>query len=802
MKAKEEKKSSVIKDDEYVYYENEYEQVRKFIGMYISYRGSKAALHLFKEIFNNALDECVNENSPADHIDIYFDEETLRIIVEDNGRGIPFEKLREVCTKKHTTTKEGRKFNVESAGENGVGLKVTAALSDFYQVTSYREKEYKTLTVMNGKDITESKPMKSKKEKTGLRVEFVPSEEYLGKIHITADDLCEWLRCMSYICPEGITMKLVSKKKKSEVIVSRTYKAEGLAEDVKYLGNELEFNPITVSFDQISEEDPMREFAINMAFSYDLTMDNETIDSYCNYIHTIENGTHVDGCESALCSFFVKAAQKLDPKSKYPVTFEDCKKGLILVVNCRAARPNFSGQVKERVGNEYMQTDSRKQMQKALDTYFISNQATLKRIIDYLRKMAKIRLASHSMKGLDAKKTQTWADEREVSTYIGLSDRNTKGYTELFICEGDSAGRHVANMVDHRYQAVYLLRGVIPNAFGMTTEKAMKNDVLRNLVKILGCGIGKDFNISNLRFHKIIILSDEDIDGHNITSLLCAFFAVHLPQIIVEERLYKAVPPLYLLKDNNKNSFIKGNKYIFDKHQYNDIYDKAVADNVDMILLPDSGEEIHLSKKEAYGWMRTNLQYLYYLENMVKKSAAPLYIVEVVCWMYLTSEGNEKKFKKLIEKAFPECKFDIREHSLRGAYNKEDITLIVDNIFLKNASRLFDIMKENPSLMLRFKNRSSKTAEYTTLTTGQFLKVVSTKYSPDIDQRFKGLGEMDGELLFVSTLNPAIRKLYKITMHSAERAIMQISNLHGKENAEFRKQLVYDGQYTIEDIDN
>lgn len=802
MKAKEEKKSSIIKDDEYIYYENEYEQVRKFIGMYISYRGSKAALHLFKEIFNNALDECVNENSPANHIDIYFDEETLRIIVEDNGRGIPFEKLREVCTKKHTTTKEGRKFNVESAGENGVGLKVTAALSDFYQVTSYRGNEYKTLTVMNGKDITESKPMKSKKPKTGLRVEFVPSEEYLGKIHITADDLCEWLRCMSYICPEGITMKLVSKKKKSEVILSRTYKAEGLAEDVKYLGNELEFNPITVSFDQISEEDPMREFAINMAFSYDLTMDNETIDSYCNYIHTIENGTHVDGCESALCSFFVKAAQKLDPKSKYPVTFEDCKKGLILVVNCRAARPNFSGQVKERVGNEYMQTDSRKQMQKALDTYFISNQATLKRIIDYLRKMAKIRLASHSMKGLDAKKTQTWADEREVSTYIGLSDRNTKGYTELFICEGDSAGRHVANMVDHRYQAVYLLRGVIPNAFGMTTEKAMKNDVLRNLVKILGCGIGKDFNIANLRFHKIIILSDEDIDGHNITSLLCAFFAVHLPQIIVEERLYKAVPPLYLLKDNNKNSFIKGNKYIFDKHQYNDIYDKAVADNVEMILLPDSGEEIHLSKKEAYGWMRTNLQYLYYLENMVKKSAAPLYIVEVVCWMYLASEGNEKKFKKLIEKAFPECEFDIKEHSLRGAYNKEDITLIVDNIFLKNATRLFDIMKENPSLMLKFKNRTSKSADYTTLTTGQFLKVVSTKYSPDIDQRFKGLGEMDGELLFVSTLNPAIRKLYKITMHSAERAIMQISNLHGKENAEFRKHLVYDGQYTIEDIDN
>lgn len=799
---KSEVKQNVIKDDEYVYYKDEYDQVRKFIGMYISYRGTKAALHLFKEIFNNALDECVSKNSPADQIDIYFDESTLRIIIEDNGRGIPFEKLREVCTKKHTTTKEGRKFNVESAGENGVGLKVTAALSDYYQVTSYRGKEYKTLTVTKGKDIVESKPMKNKKEKTGLRVEFIPSEEYLGKIHLTADDICEWLRCMSYICPEGITMKLVSKRKKSDVILSRTYKSEGLAEDVRYLGNDLEFAPMTVGFDQISEEDPMREFAIQMSFSYDLTLDGETIDSYCNYVHTIENGTHVDGCESALCSFFVKTAQKLDPKSKYPVTFEDCKKGLILVVNCKAARPNFSGQVKERVGNEYMQTDSRKQMQKALDTYFVSNQATLKKIIDYLRKMAKIRLASHSMKGLDGKKTQTWADEREVPTYIGLSDRNTKGYTELFICEGDSAGRHVANMVDHRYQAVYLLRGVIPNAFGVSTEKAMKNDVLRNLVKILGCGIGKDFNISNLRFDKIIILSDEDIDGHNITSLLCAFFAIHLPQIIIEERLYKAVPPLYLLKDNKKNSFIKGNKYIFDKHQYNDIYDRAVADNVEITLLPDKGEPIPLSKKEAYGWMRTNLQYLYYLENMVKKSAAPLYIVEVVCWEYLASEGDSKKFKKLIEKVFPECKFDIAEHSLRGAYNKEDITLIVDNIFLKNAERLLEIMRENPSLIVQFKNRSNKESDPMKVTVGQFLSIVSSKYSPDIDQRFKGLGEMDGELLFVSTLNPAIRKLYKITMHSADRAIEQISNLHGKENADFRKNLVYQGRYTIEDIDN
>ena len=145
------------KDDEYFHITDEYEQVRKFIGMYISYRGTKAAIHLFKEIFNNALDECVNKDSPANKINIYYDANIGMIDIIDNGRGIKFEKLKEFCTQKHTTTKLDRKFNVESAGENGVGLKVTAALSTYFKATSYRGGKAKYLEVIDGKNISTKK---------------------------------------------------------------------------------------------------------------------------------------------------------------------------------------------------------------------------------------------------------------------------------------------------------------------------------------------------------------------------------------------------------------------------------------------------------------------------------------------------------------------------------------------------------------------------------------------------------------------------------------------------------------------
>ena len=196
---------------------------------------------------------------------------------------------------------------------------------------------------------------------------------------------------------------------------------------------------------------------------------------------------------------------------KYEVIYEDCKKGLILAVNCRSVQPQFGGQTKEKVNNPAIRTDARKLMSKALEKYFIENQSVLKKIVDYLRKIARIRLEAHGIKGIDVKKTTSWIDDADIKEFTPLADRNSKGYKELILTEGLSAAGGIEAVRNAQYQAVFQLSGVVDNAFNQSLARALKNDTLRKLVKVLGCGIGSDFNIANLKWNKIIITTDKPI---------------------------------------------------------------------------------------------------------------------------------------------------------------------------------------------------------------------------------------------------------------------------------------------------
>ena len=318
---------------------------------------------------------------------------------------------------------------------------------------------------------------------------------------------------MSYICPAGIKMKLYAQKGKSDAMITRTYTRTGLGADVEYMASSLEVPPIVLSVSQLGDEIE-NEMKLEMAFSYDKTTDTEVVDSYCNYVHTIENGEHVNGCESAICSYIVKEAKKMDPSAKYEIIYEDCKKGLILAVNCRSVQPQFGGQTKEKVNNAAIRTDARKLMSKALEKYFVENQSVLKKIVDYLRKIARIRLEAHGIKGIDVKKTTSWIDDADIKEFTPLADRNSKGYKELILTEGLSSAGGIEAVRNAQFQAVFQLSGVVDNAFNQSLARALKNDTLRKLVKVLGCGIGPDFNIANLKWNKIIITTDKP---HQIT---------------------------------------------------------------------------------------------------------------------------------------------------------------------------------------------------------------------------------------------------------------------------------------------
>jgi len=351
------------KDDDYIYLKSEFEQIQKNIGMYISKAGTEGAIGLFKELFNNALDECNNPNSPSDKITISFNEELCEFIITDEGRGIPFDKLIEVCMQKHTSTKFVRtnEWSKQMAGRHGVGLTVASALSSYISFTSYRGYEYKMIEFVDGV-LNEYPVKKTKNEKHGFSIRMIPSQKYLGAeelVDIKIEMIEDYLRKMSYVLPSNIQVKFYAIKNEKEKMISRNYTYQGLLANVEYLSETLEFTPIDIMF-----ENDM--FDLSIAFSYDKTLDDQIINSYCNYINTTEGGSHEISALRSLCEFFSREARKFDPNNKYEVTFDDCKKGLILCINCMHSNPGFEGQHKTRVNNKDIITIGKRGLQDEL----------------------------------------------------------------------------------------------------------------------------------------------------------------------------------------------------------------------------------------------------------------------------------------------------------------------------------------------------------------------------------------------------------------------------------------------------
>ena len=799
------KEKTLFNDDKVIYSTDEYEQIRQHTGMYISYKGIRAKLHLFKEIFNNALDECINPKSPANKVEVYFNEDSQEIIIIDNGRGLPLNEMYNFITKKHYSTKDRNETKVDTAGENGVGLKITAALSDKFVVTSFRGNESRTIKVIDGKPITED-IKKEKKYKTGLMLSFIPSEKYLCEysgqsFSLRVEDIDEWMRQMSYIIPNGITLKLIGERKGSDLAITRTYTRQGIRADVAYMSPDAEFEPVLLT---AKSDDEATEFKIECAFSYDKNIDNELIDSYCNYIHTIENGTHVDACIGAICSYLSKEAKMLDPESKYPILYEDCKKGLVIAVNCEARAPMLAGQTKEKVTSGTILSSGRKVIVSALDEFFSENKSLLRSMIKYLRDIAKIRMEANKIKGIDTKRTSNWVEDAAVREFYPLANRNSKGYKELFITEGDSAASVVNSVRDRNHQAIFRLLGVVENTLEQPLHKIMGvkgNETLKHLVKILGCGIGPDFNIANLKWDKLIILSDSDVDGSYITSLLCAFFAKHMPDIILEERLYKAVPPLYHLSDRKKK-FYEKYEVLYDKREYYNLFNKIVSENIDMMFVYEDNSTKIMSKKDKLNWLEKNINYLYHLNALSRKVAAPPHIVEKVCYCILNSFNSEEKFIELIGKEFPEMIYYPENESLVGSYNGEFVSLILDSLFIKISKNYIKLLALNETFYIGMRSLNIKDSEWELHTIGTFLNILDNKFGIDIDQRFKGVGEVEEELLFRTVINPKLRKLYKMTVADIASAMEVVEVLHGRQYAEERKQMIISKEFTLEDIDN
>lgn len=788
-------------DDKITHIEDDIKKIQTKPNMYISYIGSRGSLHLSKELINNAIDECMNKNSPGTLIDIFLDEIENTITVSDNGRGIPFEDMMIVCT----TLQSGSKFTREgsggtSAGENGVGLTACNALSELFEIISFRYGEKSKVSFTNGVSNGTQITTKIKdQDKHGTVFVLKPSKIYMGEdCEIITDDLIDWLDKISYLLPQGIEINLSIRKRGKESIFKKTYKNKyGLYDLVKRFCKKPLTDPIhfmeTLNMkEKIHDRVVDRFIGLEVAFTYNSSSVEFEAMSFCNFINTVDHGSHVDAAKTAILQFLTKQTRdSLSEREskKLDITFTDASQGLFLSVYLATDyNVQFASQTKEKISSQEIFKPVRDMTYKSLTDYFNKNPKELKKLTDRVKMNAKARIESTKVRNSVIRGETNNFEEHLMDNFVPANNRGKNDYRELFIIEGRSAkGTCETGRFDRNTQAVFSVRGVPLNAFGIKIDKVLLNAEFFSLVKILGCNIGEKFDMSKLKYDKIIIMADSDSDGYNITSLLCAFFLTHLPEIVKAGKLYKSVAPLYELKSKYK-------KFILNKREYVDVFEKQVRANM-TITNPKTDEAYDDEYMQDLFMVNRN-----YLDDLIRLSNH--LVIDPIILEYIIIHRNEKDFYKKFKKRFPELNID-NDNVLTGIHEGKYQILIMDYLFDKRISEFESFIKlKNPDEMYFkvYEKTVNGTIPKGIMSLGEFL-IACQKHQPIIKTRFKGVGELDAKDLRDNALDPSNRILIRMTIDDIETELSKFNILHGNDSDE-RKLMMSHFKINRDDLDN
>lgn len=527
------------------------EHVRLRPGMYIGSTGSDGLNHLIYEILDNSIDEALA--GYCDHIYISIDS-TGRVLISDNGRGIPtgvhmsgIPTPRVVFTKLNAGGKFDNNVYKASGGLHGVGASVVNALSDTLQLTVYRDGYVWKDTYTKGVPdhyLPIMKKLHGKEAKrTGTVVEFVPDMSIFKDAKFKVDVLKTRLHQLAYLNP-GLEIQFEDKRKAPFPL--ELYKeTEGLSGYVKSIVSS-KISSI-VGYSGIGKGDE-GDITVDVAFAYSNSYNNHTY-SFCNNIYNSEEGSHVSGFRLALTSYMNRMARELNILKPKDPNFvgEDVRTGLTAVISIHHPAPRFEGQTKTKLDNQDASRVVSQVTSTALQEYFSKKQSELKAILKLINKAAKIRISTIKTKEnmISTKKRFSFESNGKLAN-CGSKDAEK---CELFIVEGDSAAGSAKTGRDREYQAILPIRGKILNVEKATKAKILANSEIKTLIYALNCGFsqgyGKDFDIANLRYHKIILLTDADVDGSHIDTLLLTLFYRLMPELIHAGHIYVAVPPLY-----------------------------------------------------------------------------------------------------------------------------------------------------------------------------------------------------------------------------------------------------------------
>ncbi len=537
------------------------EAVRKRPAMYIGDISFKGLHHMVWEVVDNSIDEALAGH--CDEITVEINEDDS-ITVTDNGRGIPTDlhekEKRSALEVVMTVLHAGGKFDKDtykvSGGLHGVGVSCVNALSSMLTATVHRNGKIFKQEYSRGIPQTEVKEI-GKTEKSGTIVQFKPDDEIFTVTKYNSETIASRLRELAYL-NAGIKIILIDHRDVDESgnsVREEFYSEGGLTEFVEYLDSTRESlipNPVFIERDK-------GEVPVQVALSYNTSF-NENVVSYVNNINTHEGGTHVSGFRRALTRTLKSYADKsgLLEKVKVEISGDDFREGLTAVISVKVAEPQFEGQTKTKLGNSDAMGAVDTCVSEILNEYLEEHPKEAKQIV------AKVVLAAQARHA--ARKAREMVQRKNVLTGTGLpgkladcSDKDP-AVCELYLVEGDSAGGSAKQGRDRRFQAILPLRGKILNVEKAQEHKIYDNEEIKNMITALGVSFGteedeKALNTAKLRYHKIIIMTDADIDGSHIRTLILTFFFRYMRELIENGYLYIALPPLYLIKKGKSERY-------------------------------------------------------------------------------------------------------------------------------------------------------------------------------------------------------------------------------------------------------
>jgi len=529
------------------------EAVRLRPGMYIGSTDQRGLHHLVYEIVYNCVDEAMA--GCCDKISVTIQED-VAVRVEDNGRGIPVDihpatntsAVETVMTTLHAGAKFGGKTYQVSGGLHGVGASVVNALASWLRVNVRRDgklyqQDYKQ-GIPQGEvmEVGEAEP-----QDTGTTITFLADEEIFGKVSYDLETLSERLREMAYL-NKGVEIYLKDERKDKE----KTFYFEGgINSLIRYLNR----GRAVVHRQPIYINRTVNSFIIEAALQYNDGFADSTF-SFANCVNTVDGGSHLTGFRSALTRVLNDYAHKSkllkddDPN----LTGEDVREGITAVINVKLPNPQFEGQTKAKLGNPELKGAVESVVGEGLALYLEEHPDDAKKIVDKCITVAKAREAARKARDLIIRKTSL-----DTGTLPGkLADCSEKdpSQCELYLVEGDSAGGSAKAGRNRRFQAILPLRGKILNVEKAPMDKMLSHEEIRAIITALGAGIGEEFDTSKLRYHRVIIMTDADVDGSHIRTLLLTFFYRHMAELINHGHLFIAQPPLYQIKAAKKQHWV------------------------------------------------------------------------------------------------------------------------------------------------------------------------------------------------------------------------------------------------------